>query len=66
MTSDGISSKSDFSPHRHFVLKYFKLVFFGYMSSAAQSFTKIYKRNFEKSWNFYKKSRNDACTEDWT
>ena len=26
------------------------------MSSAVRSFTKIYKRNFEISWNFYKKS----------
>ena len=29
MTSDGISSKSNFSPVRHFVLKCFKLVSFG-------------------------------------
>ena len=36
------------------------------MSSAVRSFTKLYKRNFGISWNFYKKGINYACTEDWT
>ena len=33
------------------------------MSSAVRSFTKIYERSFEISWNFYKKGINYACTE---
>ena len=36
------------------------------MSSAVLRFTIIYKRNFEISWNFYKKGINYACTEEWT
>ena len=36
------------------------------MSSAVRSFTKIYHRNFEISWNLYKKGINYASTEDWT
>ena len=36
------------------------------MSSVVRSFTKIYHRNFEISWNLYKKGINYACTEDWT
>ena len=35
------------------------------VSSAVRSFTKIYKRNFHISWNFYEKGINYACTEDW-
>ena len=30
-----------------------------------QSFTEIYERNFEISWNFCKKGINYAWTEDW-
>ena len=33
------------------------------MSSAVRSFTKIYKRNYEISWNFYLKGINYAWTE---
>ena len=33
------------------------------MSSAVRSFTKIYERNYEISWNFYLNGINYACTE---
>ena len=33
-----------------------KYVFFGWLSSAVRSFTKIFKMNFEISWNFYEKN----------
>ena len=36
------------------------------LNSAVQSFTKIYERNFEISWNFHKKGINYACTEEGT
>ena len=37
-----------------------EIVFFGWLSSAVRSFTKIYKRNFEISWNFYEKTGLNA------
>ena len=35
------------------------------LNSAERSFTKIFKRNLEISWNFHKKGITYACTEDW-
>ena len=35
-------------------------VFFRWLSPAVRSFTQIYKRNFEISWNFYRKGINYA------
>ena len=35
------------------------------LNSAERSFTKIFKRNFEISWDFHKKGINYECTEDW-
>ena len=40
--------------------------YFGCLSSGVGSFTKIYKRNFEISWNLNKKGINCAWTGDWT
>ena len=39
-----------------------RYVFFAWMSFAVRSFKKIYHRNFEVSWNFYKEGINYACT----
>ena len=36
------------------------------MSSAVRSLLKIYRMNFEISWNFYKKGIKNACTDYWT
>ena len=36
------------------------------MSSAVRSLPKIYRMNFEISWNFYKKGIKNARTDYWT
>ena len=47
--------KSNFCPYRHFLGNALRYVYFGCLSFDVWSFTKIYKRNFEISLNFYKK-----------
>ena len=49
------SFKSNFSPYQHFLWKCFHYRYFGCLSSAVRSFTKLYTRNFKISLNFYKK-----------
>ena len=55
MASNGFSSKLNFSPVRHFLLKCFTVRILWINVSALRSFTKICKRNFEIPWNVYKK-----------
>ena len=43
-----------------------RYVNFGCLPSAVQSLTKIYKRNFEITWNFYMKAIIYAYSEYWT
>ena len=43
-----------------------RYLFYRWMSPYVRSFSKIYNRNYEITWNFYKKGINHACTEDWT
>ena len=57
------SSKSNFSI---FFGNAFHYRYFGCLSSAMWSFTKMYTRNFKISLNFYKKGIHFAWTEDRT
>ena len=50
-----LAFKSNFSPVRHFLLKCSSYLLFVWLSSAVWSFTRINQRNFEISWNLYKK-----------
>ena len=49
---------------RIFFRNAWRYLYFGCLYSVVRSFTKIYKRNFEISWNFYKKGINHAWTEE--
>ena len=58
-------NRSNFSPVRHFLLKCASYLLAIYLSTL-RGFTRINKRNFEISWNLYKKGINYAYIEDWT
>jgi len=49
---------------RIFFRNAWRYLHFGCLFSVVRSFTKIYKRHFEISWNFYKKGINHALTEE--
>ena len=63
---NSFSFKSNFSPYRPELWKCFTLRMLWCLPSVTRSFTEIYERNFEISWNFYKKGITHAWTEDWT